>query len=376
MAIINGTTGNDSRIGTAGNDLITLFAGNDKGYGQNGNDMLFGGSGADSLYGGSGNDRLEGGISLDTLWGGGGHDTLRASAGNDRLYGEDGNDLILVSGDGVLPLRALAFGGNGQDRISGDGSAGFVARGGSGHDDIEVGTGTVHGDSGSDILGVTYGGLAYGGADSDHMVSNTWYGTAEGFGGSGNDRLEEWSIAHGGDGDDLLVGSEERYHSYLEGTLFGDIGKDLILGGGPDTVYGGSGNDTLQGGQVWGGSGTDTFRFRGAHSDVYGADSGYVPSSTIVRDLQANESILTTGQRLSTGDSYGSDGIYNATLVPITRQDIAFTRSGNNLLLSTPGHPDSSGGMASSSMTLVGFFSNGFTYVTIDGHTVNVTGPG
>jgi Ca2+-binding RTX toxin-like protein len=380
MALILGTSGNDTRVGTTGDDTIRLFGGNDLGRGRGGGDTIYGGFGRDSLegdngddrlYGGGDNDRLIGGNGDDRLWGGGGHDTLWAGAGDDRLSGDDGNDLLLVSGGGATDI---AFGGNGHDRISGDQIDSFVAHGDSGNDEIEVGSGTLHGDAGNDALGVTYGGVAYGGAGHDRLDSNTWYGTAEGFGGSGNDRLDEWAIAHGGNGDDLIIGGEERYQGYVEGTLFGDAGKDLILGGGPDTVYGGAGNDALQGGQVWGGAGTDTFRFRGAHPDRYGPDSGYVWSNTIVRDFQANENILTTGQRLSSGDSYGIDGIYDVTLVPITREDISFSRSGNNLVLSTPSHPDSSGGMASSSMTLVGFFSNGFTYVTIDGQTVDVPG--
>src|SRR4051794_37641862 len=36
MAVINSTSGNDSKVGTAGNDTITLFAGNDQGYGEAG----------------------------------------------------------------------------------------------------------------------------------------------------------------------------------------------------------------------------------------------------------------------------------------------------------------------------------------------------
>ena len=63
-----GTTGNDSRAGSAGpdgmyggtgDDSITGLGGADVLQGNQGNDTLVGGAGVDSIYGGQGNDRLE-----------------------------------------------------------------------------------------------------------------------------------------------------------------------------------------------------------------------------------------------------------------------------------------------------------------------------
>ncbi len=65
MAIIRGTPGDDTLVGTrfadtifglAGNDLLLGLAGNDTLYGNRGNDTLNGGAGIDSLIGGVGND--------------------------------------------------------------------------------------------------------------------------------------------------------------------------------------------------------------------------------------------------------------------------------------------------------------------------------
>jgi Ca2+-binding RTX toxin-like protein len=65
MATINGTSGNDVRVGGAAADLIRGFAGNDRLFGRGGNDRIFGGTGNDDLFGESGNDLLVGGSEDD-----------------------------------------------------------------------------------------------------------------------------------------------------------------------------------------------------------------------------------------------------------------------------------------------------------------------
>lgn len=106
MAIINGTSRDDTLTGTIGNDTITGGAGNDR---------LDGGSGNDILDGGSGNDLLRGGAGIDVLLGGLGNDTLEGGDGNDRLEGGDGND-VLRGGSG----NDILIGGAGDDQIYGD----------------------------------------------------------------------------------------------------------------------------------------------------------------------------------------------------------------------------------------------------------------
>jgi Ca2+-binding RTX toxin-like protein len=85
MATINGTSGNDVRVGGAAADLIRGFAGNDRLFGRGGNDRIFGGTGNDDLFGESGNDLLVGGSEDDTLDGG---------SGFDRLFGDSGSDFL------------------------------------------------------------------------------------------------------------------------------------------------------------------------------------------------------------------------------------------------------------------------------------------
>jgi len=67
---------------------ISLFNGNNTLVGSLGDDSLVTGGGTDSLRGGGGEDTLFGGGGDDILWGGSGADNLNGSDGNDTLYGQ------------------------------------------------------------------------------------------------------------------------------------------------------------------------------------------------------------------------------------------------------------------------------------------------
>ncbi|MEM8625276.1 MAG: hypothetical protein AAGG47_17375, partial [Pseudomonadota bacterium] len=75
MAVIDGTRGNDTLIGTDDADVIAGKGGDDELRGFGGNDNLRGNKGNDNLRGNKGNDTLDGGIGDDTLAGGAGVDT-------------------------------------------------------------------------------------------------------------------------------------------------------------------------------------------------------------------------------------------------------------------------------------------------------------
>jgi Ca2+-binding RTX toxin-like protein len=100
MAIINLGPGDNTRSGTAdddiingkgGDDVLSGLAGNDELIGSTGNDVLRGGSGDDFLKGGAGIDHLIGGIGNDTLFGGNGRDVLNGGDGFDFLNGNAGS---------------------------------------------------------------------------------------------------------------------------------------------------------------------------------------------------------------------------------------------------------------------------------------------
>jgi Ca2+-binding RTX toxin-like protein len=97
--------GDDTVIGSAGNDAVYGNEGEDILSGSFGNDSLFGGKGKDVLAGDTGNDYLSGGQDADFLYG---------FAGNDILFGGRGNDFI-ASGNGDDTL----IGGFGQDFLFG-----------------------------------------------------------------------------------------------------------------------------------------------------------------------------------------------------------------------------------------------------------------
>lgn len=124
MAIIIGTPGNDTEVGTNASDLISLGKGQDFGSGLQGNDIISGGGGDDILSGGDGRDRLLGGGGNDELLGESGADELNGDNGEDLLFGGGGNDLLR--------------GGNGADELFGRGGD-DVLLGGAGADVLEGG---------------------------------------------------------------------------------------------------------------------------------------------------------------------------------------------------------------------------------------------
>jgi Ca2+-binding RTX toxin-like protein len=156
MAIIKGTTGNDTLFGTdlfdtingsAGDDIIDGGAGNDKMAGDTGNDTFIGGAGADFMDGGSGVDTINyansssgvkvflgagyasGGqaegdtfVSIENVTGSQYRDTLFGTDGRNTINGGGGDDTISAGGD-----NDIVFGGNGNDWMAGgNGSDTFV----------------------------------------------------------------------------------------------------------------------------------------------------------------------------------------------------------------------------------------------------------
>lgn len=95
------------------------------------------------------------------------------------------------------------------------------------------------------------------------------------YGGAGNDTLDGRNgddELHGGSGDDLLIGGNH------DDTLFGGSGDDVLHGNNhADLLYGGTGNDELYGGNhadvLFGGGGGDQL-YGGQHGDTLMGDGG------------------------------------------------------------------------------------------------------
>lgn len=82
-ATITGTPGNDTLVGTGGNDVIVAGPGDDTVKGAKGNDVVCGGDGNDTIKGAAGNDKLLGEAGDDVLKGGVGRDRCDGGVGTD-----------------------------------------------------------------------------------------------------------------------------------------------------------------------------------------------------------------------------------------------------------------------------------------------------
>ena len=190
--------GNDTVQAGGGNDMVLTATGNDDVFGEDGDDILWGQEGSDMLDGGAGNDILRGGIDNDALYGGAGDDIidgaditvegferplrdylfgderLAAIDGHDILMGGTGNDLIRggLGADLIFDRGLDQYAGDEID-ISTDNTALYAYDGGDGGNGVVLGSDTVLGGAGADIL-VYSGGrdTFYGGTGDDtYLIS-------------------------------------------------------------------------------------------------------------------------------------------------------------------------------------------------------------
>jgi Ca2+-binding RTX toxin-like protein len=230
---LDGGDGNDTLYGEGGNDALIGGSGDDKLYGGTGANYLDGGDGDDALNsggpgsnlnGGAGNDNLsaagggnylDGGDGNDTLtadggqnelFGGAGGDTLYGMGGNNYLDGEEGNN-ILAAYDGYNEL----FAGSGNDILQASGGNSYLDAGAGNDTLIADGGGNILlGGDGNDLLyvsGAGNGSILDGGAGSDILQGGDGNDTL--IGGAGNDTLsgglgQDTYIFNKGDGADTV----------------------------------------------------------------------------------------------------------------------------------------------------------------------------
>ena len=334
-------TGVEYAVGGAGDDTlnasglstaITMLggAGKDTLFGGSASDALSGNAGDDVLIGGGGGDALDGGdgtdtasyagsssgvtINLATGTGAGGDavgdtltsienltgsalaDALAGDGGNNILLGLDGND-TLGGGDGVDRLE----GGDGNDSLFGGAGADELI-GGAGDDKLYVlGNDTLlQGDAGYDQVIVL---------DTGGVNITIGSGVEYAAGNSGNDSINAASLTtavnmFGGAGDDTL------YSGSGGDTLSGGGGNDTLAGGaGVDHLDGGDGNDSLFGGagadELIGGAGNDKLYVMGNDSLLQG-DAGY--DQVIVLDAGGVNITIGSGVEYAVGNN-GNDTI-------------------------------------------------------------------
>lgn len=288
-------TGQTTLIGDSGNDTLTGGTLVDSLDGGAGNDFLSGRTGNDSLRGGAGDDVLEDSAAGGLLSGGEGTDTLRVAgsfamtvatmkviteietlqgaSASDSLIGTPNNDLFQLTFPGIVMLNGLTIlgfetiaGGAGTDLVQGSDSAaesfllsstGFSVAGWS-----ETQFGSIDSISGGggafvDSLTATFGNdivLADGKTGAVTVMGLPIIGFEAVFGGDGNDKLQ----GVGNFNDVFQLTPSDVTMVGVGGVTF--IGFETLAGaGGNDSFV--IGNDTVFGGVLDGGVGFDVVDF-------------------------------------------------------------------------------------------------------------------
>ena len=291
--VFQGQEGNDTIDGGAGIDFaswssfpvvaggVNLFIANGGGVvsdGYGGTDALIN---IEGLEGSNGNDTLAGGAGDQWFRGRGGNDTIDGGAGNDWVsYRPDPAGVTVNLATGIAadgwngPDGSLALGGTDTlisienvegsafaDTLIGDAGANEL-RGREGDDTLTGGGGddTLNGGAGIDTA-------VYSGNRGDYTIGATSFGYTV-SGPEGNDTLIGIETLQFADTtvaldvnfavDEVITGTDAN------DTLVGGDGNDLILGGaGDDVLIGNDGDDVLDGGlgadRMEGGPGNDTY---------------------------------------------------------------------------------------------------------------------
>lgn len=261
MARIDGNDGD--------NYLAAIIYGlsNDEIYGNGGKDTLRGWQGDDFLSGGDGDDRLEGEDGNDILYGGNGNDTLLGGSGYDTalyfgLFSNYGisftvnGDVRIAAGEGIDLL-------NGIERVNFANDAFIDVLTGDGSDNSLTANPNVwsmlYGGNGNDILtGSQLIDTLVGGNGNDKLYGGNGYDISTYFG-----QFSSYGISFtangdvqvtGGEGTDLLNGIERVYfaNDAFVDVLTGDGGNNVLTAN-PNVwsmLYGGNGNDILTGSQL------------------------------------------------------------------------------------------------------------------------------
>lgn len=231
---IDGTSNNDSLVGTKDADYINGYEGNDTLIGLGGNDTILSGAGNNHIDGGSGDDSIFIG---DYWW----------DSEVSDVIGGDGNDTITVY-DAIDGYSV--DGGAGTDRLELSMSNGLTPTSIKNVEILAIDSGTfapdflstfseIRGIYGNTYLNITLSGP--GNADLHFAPDVTGYIQ----GSSGDDSISLATVTSsffifGSEGNDTLIGGAAGDHLADDE----DIGADYTPGGN-DLLQGGAGNDTL-----------------------------------------------------------------------------------------------------------------------------------
>ncbi len=370
---INGGAGNDTIIGSAGDDVINGGGGNDTMFGAGGNDIFRVGVGAgfDNFDGGTGTNIIEGAANNATIGiatianiqeitaggfsnvriltqngaglvynfsaialtniaeikAGNGGQTITATANDDFLTGGSGDD-TLIGGEGNDTIDGgggtnILNGGNGSDTflVSGGGANMYI--GGAGYDVISANkeNAVITLTTGSlgkieEINANGFGNVSISGTAADDIINLTGIVIAEGDfvainGGEGNDNIKATKFADTVNGG----GGDDRISTASgDDIITGGLGNDYLdAGSGFDTVNGNNGDDTIVAGAgvdfLFGDAGNDTFLVVG-NSGLDNFDGG-----TGIDTIKAGSNGARIGIGTITGvEIIDADGRINVTI--------------------------------------------------------------
>ncbi|MFN4352188.1 MAG: VCBS domain-containing protein [Hylemonella sp.] len=317
--VINGGLGADVVSGGAGNDSLQMSIDALWGWGNfarhRGSPGVSGTGARVSLHGMNRSlDMLDGGSGWDTLVGTAGSDAVILDAGSgSQPQLRDVEQFDLGAGNDVLDLTSTRFS-----------YGATVVNGGTGNDTLwsSGGNDRLYGGAGSDVIDAGAGNdFVDGGDQDDRLVSLLGYGNDIVRGGSGNDVITDLSgqnLLEGGAGADILF--DGNGSSVLIGARGNDIlklgrGQDVIVfnrGDGRDTVIGGDecdANDTLV---LGGGIRYEDLSFRRDGRDLVlniGQEGCHPDQIRFADWYEGNRTIDRLEIAIDTSDAYQSDSL-------------------------------------------------------------------
>lgn len=374
---IFGTAGDDQPLlGTAGDDII--YGGDDTVQSGTGNDSIDGRAGDDTIYAGDGNDTIIGGLGADALYGGDGNDLIDGGDPSTAPSASEVLDWSLAGGDeqpvgtgftqttGLMDVTvAIRNDGNLTDASVETTTIQYV---GAGEPFDAASSLQVSGTGVGSTARISLTFAAVAGSEMEDEVANVSFRINDIDSGgwqdiltvnaydadgnpvpvtivaSGNDTVSGQTITAGAGGDDanlargsalvMIEGPVETVEIvYANGNtagqtiFFTDVHFDTIpLSGEADTIFGGSGNDTILAGDgdlAYGEDGDDLFRFdindlAGGSVTIVGGEGGETLGDTL--DLtglvrQDGTSINITNADDAAGGLSGTATLYDGTVI-------------------------------------------------------------
>ncbi len=229
----------ENAFGGAGDDTFVGTTGNNQLRGEGGYDYLIGGDGNDSLHGGTGTNTLQGGVGNDDYHIQSGDTTLEAAGeGTDYVFANIASHVLQANVENLTSTFAGSFLGIGN-ALNNIITGGFARR-----DDL-------YGQDGNDVLEDGGGANGFedtliGGNGNDIYVVGVRGSSTIELAGQGTDEVRTTFSIYGLQANvENLTATDTAAHDALVGNLLSNI---IVGSTAADGIYAREGNDTLRGG--------------------------------------------------------------------------------------------------------------------------------